>query len=152
MMIGRRAMLSGIAGVAAWAAPAAADAKTANAPRQAIQAVLDDSARGWNTGDLDRFMACYERGAATTYVSSGKVVIGFDAIRATYGARFAGGKGTMGTLSLAIIGLRAIGTDHAYVIGRFHLRGLNAGTDIEGLTTLLFRRSGGTWRIVADHS
>lgn len=137
---------------AAVLAPAAHAGQPSEASvRTAIASVLDDSARGWNGGDLDRFMAAYERGPRTTYVSGGKVVSGFEAIRAAYQPRFAAGPGAMGRLTLTLLDVRVVRHDHAYVVGRFRLHRDGAG-DVEGLTTLLFRRSGTAWRIVADHS
>lgn len=120
--------------------------------RQAVQAVLDDSMEGWNRGDLDRFMASYDKAPDTTYLSGSRLVTGFDAIRATYQQRFARGTGTMGRLSLAIVAFRPVGMDHAYVIGRFRLHRADVTPDAEGFTTLLFRRTATGWRIAADHS
>jgi uncharacterized protein (TIGR02246 family) len=150
-------VFQGVACVAistAMIAPGAAVAVQTStlAIRTAVSAVLDDSAKGWNTGDLDRFMACYDHGASTTYVSGGKVNIGFEAIRATYRTRFASRPDAMGKLTLSILNLRLVGADHAYVVGRFVLHRPGSAGDVEGLTTLLFRRTGAGWRIIADHS
>lgn len=133
---------------AAQARPAAAS----QLARTAIAAVLNDSASGWNTGDLDHFMSCYEKAAGTTYVSGGKLVSGYDAIRAAYATRFAGGTADLGKLALSILDFRMIDADHAYVVGRFQLHRTGPAGDVEGLTTLLFRRTAAGWRIVADHS
>lgn len=138
-----------MAGCPAAAAPLHGDA----AVRSAIQAVLDASGAGWNAGDLDRFMACYQDAPTTSYVSGTRFTQGYRAIRAIYGERFAGGKAAMGELSLEILDLRMLDGNRVYVVGRYHLhRDAAAGGDAAGLTTLLFDRTPAGWRIIADHS
>jgi len=148
-------MMAGAAIAVAISATAATGAtEPAVQARAAVQAALDASAAAWNAGDLDRFMACYERAATTTYVSGTHFVQGYDAIRANYAERFGGGtRAAMGQLSLEIVDFRMVGSDHAYVVGRFHLhRDAAHGGDASGPTTLLFRRTAAGWRIIADHS
>jgi uncharacterized protein (TIGR02246 family) len=148
-------MMAGAAVAIAISATAAAGAaEPATQARAAVRAALDASATAWNAGDLDRFMGCYERAATTTYVSGTRFVQGYDAIRATYAERFGGGtRAAMGQLSLEIVDFRMVGSDHAYVVGRFHLhRDAAHGGDASGPTTLLFRRTTAGWRIIADHS
>jgi uncharacterized protein (TIGR02246 family) len=148
-------MMAGAAMAIAISATAAAGAaEPGTQARAAVQATLDASATAWNAGDLDRFMACYERAATTTYVSGTRFVQGYDAIRANYAARFGGGaSAAMGQLSLEIVDFRMVGSDHAYVVGRFHLhRDADHGGDASGPTTLLFKRTAAGWRIIADHS
>jgi uncharacterized protein (TIGR02246 family) len=147
-------MASAAIAVAISATAAAGATEPAAQARAAVQAALDASAAAWNAGDLDRFMACYERAATTTYVSGTRFVQGYDAIRANYAERFGGGtRAAMGQLSLEIVDFRMVGSDHAYVVGRFHLhRDAAHGGDASGPTTLLFRRTAAGWRIIADHS
>lgn len=138
-----------IVGCSADASPLHGD----TAVRIAIQSVLDASGAGWNAGDLDRFMACYQDAPTTSYVSGMRFALGFSAIRQMYAERFAGGKAAMGELSLEILDLRMLDAKRAYVVGRFHLhRDTAAGGDVSGLTTLLFDRTPTGWRIIADHS
>lgn len=140
--------------VAAVPAAGAAAPPAAAGAQGAIRSALDASARAWNAGDLDRFMTCYEPSPATTYVSGARLVQGYGAIRAMYRDRFGGGSAAaMGQLGLAVLRFRLLDRDHAYVVGRFTLhRQAKAGGDASGLTTLLFHRTAGRWRIVADHS
>lgn len=119
--------------------------------RREIQAVLDDSAAGWNTSDLDRFVGAYERSAATTYASSGTLMRGFDAIRKAYQARWVG-SGRNGTLRLELLDLRLIGPRHTCVVGRYHLRSFGSASELTGITSLVFRRTAEGWRIIADQS
>lgn len=142
---------------AATGAPAAAAGPAIPAQAQAeagVRAALDASTAAWNAGDIDRFMTCYENAPTTTYISGAHFVHGYDAIRAMYAGRFGGGShAAMGQLAIEIVDFRSVGSDHAYVIGRFHLhREAADGGDATGPTTLLFQRTRAGWRIIADHS
>ena len=68
---------------AAVAGPAPAAIATA------VEKVLVDSAAAYSNGDFKGFIASYEVSPDTTYISGDKVITGYDAIAATYGARFA---------------------------------------------------------------
>ena len=120
----------------------------------AVQAALDASAAAWSSGDLDRFMTCYEKAPTTTYVNATHVLRGYDAIRAMYAERFSGGSSAvMGQLTLNVVDFRMLGDAYAYVVGRFHLhRDAAHGGEVTGPTTLLFKRTPAGWRIIADHS
>jgi len=147
-------LLGGMTMVCAAMSSAAMAAPAPEKERAAIQGVLDASSAAWSAGDLDRFMTCYENASSTSYVSGTRFVQGYQAIRDMYAQRFGGGsKAAMGQLKLEIVDLRLLGSDHAYVIGRFHLhRAAADGGDATGPTTLLLHRTAAGWRIIADHS
>ena len=56
--------------------------------KAAIAKVLGEASAGWSRGDLDAFMASYEKAPQINYVSGGKVTQGYDAIREIYAPRF----------------------------------------------------------------
>jgi len=147
-------LLGGMTMVCAALSSAATAAPAPDRERAAIQAVLDASSAAWSAGDLDRFMTCYENAPTTSYVSGTRFVQGYRAIRDMYAERFGGGsRAAMGQLRIEIVDLRLLGSEHAYVIGRFHLhRAAADGGDATGPTTLLFHRTAAGWRIIADHS
>jgi len=119
-----------------------------------VTAALEASAAAWSRGDLHGFMHAYENSPATTYVTSHGVVTGYDAIEATYGARFAGrGPGALGQLSLAVLSFRPLGPGFALVTGRFLLHHPDSHTpDATGIFTLVFHKSAAGWGIVSDHT
>ena len=120
--------------------------------RIAVQGALDRSADGWNVGDLDRFMAVYEPGADTVYISGKTETRGFANIRAAYAKHFiAATRGKSGKLSVRFLDFHLLDPTHAFVVGRFRLRRQGVA-DVEGLTTLLFHRTRAGWQIIADHS
>lgn len=142
----------------AWIAPlvivaaAPAMAQTPAEARVAIDRAMADSDAGWNSGDLDRFMALYSDSPETTYITTEGLVRGKAAIAARYAPRFTPEMAAKrGKLGLEVLDFRMIGADHALVTARYVLTYADGETD-SGPTTLLFRREAAGWRIVADHS
>lgn len=115
---------------------------------------MRDSAAGWNAGDLDRFMAIYADDPATSFVTKDGLIRGKATIAARYAPSFAvKGGNSRGTLSFTFLDLRPIDADHALLTARYRLTPADPEAPaVKGPTTLLFRREGGGWKIVADHS
>jgi hypothetical protein len=134
----------------AMTASVAAEAPAVS-PAQAIKQGLDASAVAWSTGDMKTFMESYERAPGTRYVSSGGIVEGYDAIEAMYLSRFKKPGASLGKLTLELIDVKPIGSEYAFVVGRYHLKP-DAGAEVSGITTLLFHKVGGRWLISSDHS
>ena len=97
MTFTRRLLVAGAALTSACASSPQAGSDPAAAPPSAealtaeLQRVFDRSARDWNAGDLDGFMADYANESTTSYVSRGAVRYGYDTIRGVYAGRFAPG-------------------------------------------------------------
>jgi uncharacterized protein (TIGR02246 family) len=127
----------------------AASARAATGDAATIAALLQRSTTYWNSGQLDAFMRGYEQSPDTTYVSSKTVIHGYGNIRAHYAAAYHGSH--TGTLSLADISVRLLGTDYAVVVARWQLR-LHDGTHPSGLFTLVLHRAAAGWHIITDHS
>jgi len=125
--------------------------------RAEILREMEDSAAGWNEGDIDRFLAIYSDDPATSFVGSAGIKRGKDGIRAQYLKSYTGQFGagsnpdTRSTLAFVFEDFRSIGIDHALLIARWTLtkKGEEPKT---GMTSLLFRREAGGWKIIADHS
>ena len=122
-------------------------AQVAVAPASVLAAPMAASAAGWNAGDLDAFMAVYSNDAV--YVTAKGVIRGKAAITARYAPSFARGGNNRGRLSFAPLVERVIDPTHRLLVARWTLTGTATET---GMTTLLFERRGGEWKIVADHS
>lgn len=138
-------------------AAAAACATAQPAPRstagdaQAIEAVLQESARAWNRGDLDGFLLPYLNAPTTTYIA-GDVVRGVPAIRESYaGSWFRGGR-PAGELSYSGIEVRPLGRDYALVIGHWTVTNRETRQPRSGIFSLTFQRAPQGWRIIHDHS
>ena len=117
----------------------------------AIKQTLDASAAAWSAGDLKTFMECYERAPGTRYVSASGIVEGYEAIEAMYASRFQKPGASLGKLTLELVDVKPLGSQYAFVIGRYHLKP-DTGAEISGVTTLLFHKVGTRWLISSDHS
>lgn len=127
---------------------AALIAAAAISPQAAITAAMTDSAAGWNTGNLDRFMAVYADDAI--YVTTKGLARGKAAIADRYRPSFSNGGNARGRLSFRMLGDRRIDAVHHILFAQWILTGGVETTS--GMTTLVFERRGAKWRIVADHS
>jgi ketosteroid isomerase-like protein len=123
-----------------------------------IMKAMEDSAEGWNRGDIDRFLAIYSDDPATSFTGSDGIARGKKGIRARYLVSYPEQFGINRAarpmdLSFTFEDFRMIGTDHALLIARWKVvtHGEEKGQKT-GMTSLLFRREPGGWKIVADHS
>ncbi len=118
---------------------------------QAIRAVLDRQVADWNRGDIRAFMQGYDNSDATLFVGT-SVTRGYQAVLENYLARYAT-RDQMGTLTFSNLEVRPLGSDHALVLGSFHLeRSTAGGGNADGIFTLTFEKKRGAWKIIADHT
>lgn len=133
-----------------------AGARQPASPRSAILAVLADSAKGWNQGNVDRFLGAYSNDPATSFTGSRRSAHGKTGIRASYLAsykdQFGGGATNRSTLRLDPEDFRPLGTGHALLIARWTLVTPGKAEPETGMTSLVFRKEKAGWRIIADHS
>ncbi len=112
--------------------------------------MMTQSARSWNTGNLDAFVNDYEADTTTTYIGRTGVARGRAAIRAVYAPRFAPG-GVRDSLSFENVEVDLLAPDVANVIAYYRLMRRDS-TTARGPTSLVMRRRDNRWRIVHDHS
>jgi len=148
-----RAILMPLAGLALVTAGATPTSSRAQAAAQtpasvAIRHAMEASAAGWNAGDLARFVAIYADDAL--FVTPKGVLRGKSAISARYAPSFSSGGNSRGRLSFAFLEMRGIDPTHAVLIARWTLTG--ATSSETGMTTLVFERRDGAWKIITDHS
>lgn len=118
-------------------------------PQAAIRAVLDGQVAAWNRGDVDAFMQTYWKSDTTTFVSSGGIVRGWQAVldryRRTYPDRQA-----MGTVAFSDLEFTILSRDSALVVGHYQLQ--REHDKPGGVFTLVFRKFPEGWRIISDHT
>jgi uncharacterized protein (TIGR02246 family) len=127
------------------------NAQTVNAnqpDRDAIVAAMQKSAQDWNRGDLDAFMAFYDKDA-TFMMPAGPV--GLAGMKANYQKVFFNGTMPKQNLSFTEMDVRMLGTDYALLTGKFTLSG-NGLPDRSGRYSLTMVRRKEGWRILHDHS
>jgi ketosteroid isomerase-like protein len=115
----------------------------------AIKNVLQRQEQAWNVGDIPRFMEGYWKSDSLLFVSKAGPIYGwqgaFDRYKKTYPDRNA-----MGTLAFNLLRFDRLSPTSYFVLGKWHLKRLN--DDLGGTFTLLFKKIGGKWLIVADHT
>jgi ketosteroid isomerase-like protein len=121
-------------------------------PRQAIAQVLTAQTAAWNRGDIPGFMAGYWHSDSLVFIGKGGPTYGWQTTLNNYRRRYPT-PAEMGQLTFSELRTTSLGTDAAQVVGRWHLArpGVAAG-DLGGYFLLIFRRLGGQWVIVADHT
>lgn len=124
---------------------------TDDAVYQAIQHVLEQSARAWSAGNLDAFMQCYENSPETVYLSSTQVVYGYSAIHSMYAERLGGTEPTQ-PLNMTLLHVSQLGAKHALAIGRFTLGSGEPAASQTGVWSLVLHNTDAGWRICADHT
>lgn len=125
-------------------------AKTASASRRAILQTLKRQTEDWNTGRIDKFMDGYWPSDSLTFVGKAGITYGYRATLDNYKKRYPD-RASMGTLKFDVLQLDLVGSDVAYVIGKWHLTRPKVG-DAGGYFTLVWRKINNRWRIVSDHT
>lgn len=117
--------------------------------RGAILKVMEDQREGWNKGSIEQFMQGYAQSDSLRFGSGGSVTYGWNEMLERYKKRYST-KEQMGTLIFGGVTVSVLSNDAAMVFGRWELQ--RAKDVPRGLFTLLFRKIGGKWQIVHDHT
>lgn len=115
-----------------------------------VTAILIESARAWNAGDLDGFMRHYEQAPTTTYIGAAGLIEGWDAIRTRYEPAFAPGA-ERDSLRFESLRTRPLGQGFGLATARYVLE-RDGETTASGPFTLVLRRIEGAWKIIHDQS
>ncbi len=115
----------------------------------AIRAVIEAQRDAWNRGDIEGYMAGYERSPTTVFISGDNLTRGWQTVLDRYKKAY-DSREKMGTLTFSDLEIASLSKDAAVVSGRWHLQ--RAGDEPHGRFTLIFRRTKAGWRIVHDHT
>jgi len=118
--------------------------------RQTILGILDRQTLAWNRGNVTEFMRGYWESDSLLYIGKTGVRKGYRTTLENYKKNYPD-RATMGTLAFTILKLEFLGENAAFVVGRWHLTRPEKG-DVGGHFSLTWRKMGGEWVIVADHS
>lgn len=135
-----------VTGAGRFATPALAQVNT---DESAIRAILSAQVSDWNRGDVTTFMRGYWHNDSVMFITTKGPVYGYEPVLEHYRKAYPD-KAAMGVLSFSGLILKKLSPDYYFVVGAFHLH-RDAG-DLNGQFTLLFRKIGGEWWIVVDHS
>lgn len=117
--------------------------------RQGILRVFEEQEKAWNTGDIEKFMEGYWQSDSLTFIGSSGITYGWTNTLNNYQKRYPD-KTAMGTLSFKILRLEKLDKKTAFLIGTFHLK-RDIG-DLSGHFTLVWKKIGGKWVIISDHT
>lgn len=115
-----------------------------------IAATLQAASDAWNRGDLEGFMADYERAPTTTYIGIGGLLEGWDAIHDRYAPLFAVGA-ERDSVRFEAVRVRSLDPRHALVTARYVLH-RDGQVTASGPFTLVLLGVEGRWKIIHDHS
>lgn len=132
------------------AACAATPRRFTPADDAAVRAVLVAQQEAWNRGDLEGYMAGYERSDALVFTSGSQIRRGWDETFAKYQARYGTDPSTMGRLAFEILGVQTLGADGAVVLGRWTLTDTPAAG--AGVFSVAMTRTPSGWKVVHDHT
>jgi ketosteroid isomerase-like protein len=117
---------------------------------KAIKATLDRQVEAWNRHDLEGFMAGYWNSDNLTFYSGGSNVSGWKTTLSRYRNRYQSAGAEMGKLQFTDLQIELLGPAAAFVRGHWALT--MSASQPGGLFTLVFRKVGGQWKIVHDHT
>ena len=120
-------------------------------PEDAIRVVMVSQVKAWNQHDLEGFMAGYWNSPELTFFSGATETHGWQATLDRYRKKYQAADKEMGKLEFHDLQVEMLGSDAAFVRGKFLLT-LSNGKQPHGLFTLVFRRFPEGWRIIHDHS
>jgi len=113
-----------------------------------VKALMTAQESAWNNGDLEGFMSSYWKSDSLKFIGSKAVTYGWQATLDKYKRAYPT-KTEMGVLKFSIIEATQLAKDAVYVIGKWELEKENP---VSGHFTLLWRKIGDHWVIVADHT
>ncbi|MEM9723098.1 MAG: nuclear transport factor 2 family protein, partial [Bacteroidota bacterium] len=116
----------------------------------AIKQVMSMQENAWNEGDIPQFMEGYWKSDSLLFIGSSGPTYGWQATYERYERVYPDRK-TMGQLQFDILEIRSLGQNYARLIGKFHLKREEID-DLEGYFTLIWKKIGGKWLIISDHT
>ncbi len=115
----------------------------------AIQDLLSNQTKSWNNGNVESFMLGYLESDSLVFIGKNGPTYGYANTLANYKKGYPD-TSHMGKLNFDIISIKSLNTDHYFVIGKWHLT--RTVGNLNGVFTLLFRKTKDGWKIIADHS
>jgi ketosteroid isomerase-like protein len=124
-------------------------ALTQQSSREDILKVMAMQEAAWNRGDIPAFMESYWHSDSLVFISTRGRNFGWTQTLEGYRKGYPD-KATMGQLKFSVLKLDVLSKKSAFMIGQWHLT--RAKGDIGGYFTLLWKKIGKRWVIVADHT
>ncbi len=113
-----------------------------------LRRLIGAQSESWNRGDIEGFMSHYWMSENLTFSSGGKTTRGWQATIEGYKRRYSTPE-KMGQLTFDQLEITPLGSDAAFVLGRWQLQ---RDEPIGGNFSLVFRQMDDRWVIVHDHT
>lgn len=114
-----------------------------------IRKLLSDQEIAWNHGNIDEFMKGYWNSDSLMFIGKSGITYGYHAALDRYKKTYSDTV-RMGQLRYDLLRLEPISSASYFVVGKWLLK--RTIGDIGGIFTLLFKKIGGKWFIVSDHT
>ena len=116
---------------------------------KSIQQSMDEQEQAWNRGDIPGFMKWYWKSDSLTFIGSRGLTHGWNQTLANYQKSYPTTE-AMGKLRFTNLDVQVLDQENAFVIGKWEL--LRISDTLSGHYSLLWKKKGQFWFIVADHS
>lgn len=116
---------------------------------KAILQILDRQTADWNRGNIDAFMKGYWENDSLMFIGKSGVTYGWANTLSNYKKGYPDTT-AMGKLTFTLIQVKKLSGKYYHVTGKWFLK--RSVGDVGGHYTLLFRKIGGRWVIISDHS
>ena len=111
--------------------------------------VLEVQRQAWNKGDLEGFMQGYLESDSVIFVGKSGPEYGWKTVLENYKKAYPD-RAAMGILTFDIKEVKLMGSEHAFVLGGWHLK--REKDQPQGYFTLILKKIEGKWKVIADHS
>jgi ketosteroid isomerase-like protein len=115
----------------------------------AIRKLMGDQAAAWNRGSIDDFMKGYWESDSLMFIRKSGISYGYSAALANYKKKY-NDQDKMGKLFFTLLRLDKLSPEYYFITGKWFLK--RKARDVGGIYTLVFRKIGGRWLIVVDHT
>lgn len=124
--------------------------KSFSQSKEEILSVMARQQENWNSGNIENFMEDYWKSEDLKFIGKNGVVKGWQATKDRYFKSYPD-RATMGQLKFDIKEVDFLSKKTAWVLGQWQLTRPEKG-DVGGYFTLIFKKIGGKWLIVSDHT
>lgn len=114
-----------------------------------ITDMLNNDAKHWSEGNIEAFMESYIKSDSLVFVGSRGLTYGWQQTLENYKKGYPTNE-HMGQLSFDLIEFKQLASDIFFVIGKYNLK--RTVGDANGYFSILLKKIGGKWKIIADHS
>ncbi|WP_298709595.1 nuclear transport factor 2 family protein [Chitinophaga sp.] len=114
-----------------------------------IRQLMQTQLECWNRGDIEGFMGTYWKSDSLLFIGKKGLTYGWQATLDNYKKAYPGKEG-MGQLAFDLLEFKKLAGDAYFVVGKWKLT--RTIGNLDGHFSIVLRRIGGEWKIVADHS